>query len=328
MEKTTFKVSVAISSIGRDTLFQTISSITTSPEFVNKDVQLCIFANAIADDKTLAKLLELQATYSNMNVNVGSSRLPMWESRRESVKMCAGEYVWPLGDDDLVNADAFTNLIRHFESTNPDIVPLNGEWSDYKSRSGVLPLSRAGKFCSSRPSEIFKRLNRRMDSLDLGRYVLLRSFAETWSRQPCTVDETWHEEYRALFVSIAIWCRSGNGLSIAELQPAAVILGRVKKSWDSNYVEARFGELRMLLELPEIFDPYRQILYKKERRKLLSLRHLITISLRRNKFDFIHLMPPLGLFDWVKLHIASAIPRSALQQISKIAVRWGLISPR
>jgi hypothetical protein len=207
-------------------------------------------------------------------------QLAMWESRRKSLELCTGEFVWPIGDDDLISLSNLGILHKNLKNLDTELLLLNGEWNNYAGKSGNL--SRTPKYNKdySSQSELLRDLNTKVNSMDLGRFVASRELNKFWINQPGTIEETWHEEYRALYNAIDGFITFNKTIKVKVIPEPLITLGSVEKSWSSNFFKARFGEVRMLETLPNSYSPNNLLVAKKLRKYLESYLHLISCRVR------------------------------------------------
>lgn len=312
-------LSIAISTIGRQTLPNTLEVITRIPEFRSGEIQLAIFANAIDESLKLQYLRDFAARHPDVKVRFQGERLHMWESRRESLKLCSGDFVWPMGDDDQPVSEAIKNLIAllKIHPATPTVVTLNGYWSDYVGKTGTLPAGKSGTFSTASPASAILALNKSMNSLDLGRFIVSKDINLAWISQPGTTDETWHEEYRALYIAISTILAKGKHLRIVEAHEPIITLGRVEKSWSGSYLEARLGQIRMLSQLPSEFEPASRRLWTRELRFFSSFRHLISIRARYYPEKLDQHIIPHSTFTIAKIRLINLLPSFVIKEIRK-----------
>lgn len=313
------RLGVVISTVGRPTLDNTISSIFKTEHFQNGRVSIYIFANQIDDVSQLMRLQHLARVNENVILRVSDSRLSMWESRRAGLNMAIEDFIWPLGDDDQVFPGALNSIFHLMDKSQNEceIFTLNGIWSDYEGHTGSLVRQGAGTFESKSPSQILEKLNATMNSLDLGRFIVSKSIKDTWANQHLTIDETWHEEYRALYEALLSLITQNQAIRVSEIIDKCVVLGNVKKSWSSSYLPARMGQIRMLQNLPKEFSPGSNRLSIREMKFFFSGRHLLSIRLRHpdEKLDVFQLKP--NMFQKFLVRFVNFIPTRLIELIRK-----------
>jgi hypothetical protein len=310
-------LSLAISTVGRPTLIATIDSILLAPEFSKENIEICVFANGNLPEEISVKLEELNTTHKNFIYKKSDYRLPMWESRRAGLALATKDFVWILGDDDCVIPGAINEVLRFVEKREPQLISLNGIWSNYKGNTGPLPKSNCGSFTTKNLSKILVSLNKTLNTLDVGRVVVSRELNNIWSSQPGTVDETWHEEYRALYMSICSYISAGKPLTVCELASPAVVLGKVEKSWADSYKEARLGQIRMLQNLPNEFLPGKTRVFKKEKSFYFSLRHQLSLRIMYGVDSQAPTWLKPTVIQLAKLWLANATPSIVLRVLRK-----------
>lgn len=233
--------------------------------------------------------------------------------------MATEDFIWPLGDDDEVLPGALNTIFYFMEKSDNhcQIFTLNGIWSDYVGHTGELVKQGAGTFESKSPSEILEKLNVTMNSLDLGRFIVSKTVKDSWANQHSTIDETWHEEYRALYVALSLLIAQNKKISVSEIIENCVVLGNVKKSWSSSYVAARMGQIRMLQNLPKEFSPGSNRLTMREKKFFFSARHLLSIRLRNpeEQLDVVELKPNSLQQSLVK--VVNLLPTSIIELLRK-----------
>jgi hypothetical protein len=269
-------LSIVIPSIGRDTLENTLNSVNQE---VKNNLETSNFSVFLNSEKGELNEVRIE-NFSNFKLGLSERLLPPWNSMREALSFSRSEYTWLLGDDDLINPGAINKIHKKANHLNPNLIILDGNYDDYKGKvEDLVPSLEDKLFEISDASELLDFLAQDLHLLNNGRFIVDRDLLEIWLQQPGTEIETFHEEYRALFLAAAELLSKNGSFKILTMRDKIVTLGNVPKSWQKNHDYAVLGEVVMLQSLPLVFGRTREELSKKHLKYRTRLRYLLAIRL-------------------------------------------------
>ena len=315
-------ISIVIPSIGRETLGNALNSVNQEVKDNLRVASFALFLNGAADESTTYSLEK----FSNFSTGSSEDLLPPWHSMREALSFSRADYSWLLGDDDLVNRGAIRKILSSIEfyekshSSRPNLVILDGVYDDYKGKvDDLVPSLENKSFEIFGPEELLDFLACDLHLLNNGRFLVDSSLLEIWLRQPDTEVETFHEEYRALFLAASELLLSNGTFRILTIRDKLVTLGNVNKSWRKNHDLAVFGEVAMLQLLPDLFGTTRKKLASCHAKERTKIRYLSSLRLavrgpikihpnlkisryRKAKIVMLNLMPVLQIFQLIHFY--------------------------
>jgi hypothetical protein len=298
-------LSIVIPSIGRDTLENTINSVNQE---VKNNIETSNFSVFLNSEKGQLNEVRIE-NFSNFKLGFSERLLPPWNSMREALSFSRSEYTWLLGDDDLINPGAINKIHKKANYLKPNLIILDGNYDDYKGKiEDLVPSLEDKLFEISDPSELLDFLAQDLHLLNNGRFIVDRDLLEIWLQQPGTEIETFHEEYRALFLAAAELLSKNGSFKILTMRDKIVTLGNVPKSWKKNHDYAVLGEVVMLQSLPLIFGRTREELSKKHLKYRTRLRYLLAIRLAVRGPIRIHPNLKINKYRKMKIYLVNIAP--------------------
>jgi len=298
-------LSIVIPSIGRDTLEHTLNSVNRE---VKNNLDLSDFSVFLNSEKGELNEIRIENFY-NFKLGFSASLLPPWNSMREALTFSRSEYTWLLGDDDLINPGAINKIYRRANYLKPNLIIVDGNYDDYKGKvEDLVPSLIDNLFEISNPSELLDFLAQDLHLLNNGRFIVDKNLLKIWLQQPDTEIETFHEEYRALFLAAAELLSKNGSFKVLTMRDKVVTLGNVPKSWQKNHDYAVLGEVAMLQLLPQIFGRTPEELSKKHLKYRTKLKYLLAIRLAVRGSIRIHPNLKINKFRKIKIYLVNSAP--------------------
>lgn len=298
-------LSIVIPSIGRDTLKKTLKSVDRE---VKNNLDLSNFSVFLNSQKGALNLIRTE-NFSNFKLGSSESLLPPWNSMKEALSFSRSEYTWLLGDDDLINPGAINTIYQRASYLKPNLIIVDGNYDDYKGKvEDLIPSLKDKWFEISNPSELLDFLAQDLHLLNNGRFIVDRELLKIWLQQPDTEIETFHEEYRALFLAAAELLSKNGSFNILTIGEKIVTLGNIPKSWQKNHDYAVLGEIAMLQLLPPIFGGTPEELSKKHLKYRTRFKYLLAIKLAVRGSIRIHPNLKINKFRKIKIYLVNIAP--------------------
>ncbi|WJV63241.1 glycosyltransferase [Pectobacteriaceae bacterium CE70] len=118
------KLSVCITTYNRKKwLAINIENFISVSAGLEKDVELIICDNC--SHECIDDLIAKYHHYSNITFYQNSANIGMLNNLPQTVSFANGEYVWLIGDDDLIHKDALQNILDIIKKKSPDLINLN-----------------------------------------------------------------------------------------------------------------------------------------------------------------------------------------------------------
>lgn len=307
----TKKISICIPTIGRKSIFSTLNSVCN---LLSNEVEINLFLNGV--EKTeIIKQIELVHSTVEIRVDFTEHQIPMWESIQRALSMGTGDYIWLLGDDDIV-LDTANEAIKYLSnfSINPDLIIWNGIDIDLKGNSSQLTKILPHTKTLFTPNAFLRHTYHEMSYLNNGRFAISKAVRDLMLQHNSGFQGTFHDEYGSLIYAITELLENKTFVSIISPPPPAVGLGLVTKSWSNHHAQAILGEIVMLTRLPVITEPDKQLIIEKNLRRIRRMKFLIILRLvNREKIVF----PEDLKFDQVLFRNVAVV-----NKIPKITTRY------
>ena len=305
------RFSICIPTIGRKSIFSTLDSVCN---LLSNEVEINLFLNGV--DKTeIMKHIESAHSTVEIRIDFTQHQIPMWESIQRALSMGTGDYIWLLGDDDVVLATANEAIgsLSNF-SIDPDLIIWNGLEIDMKGNSSQLTtiLPRAKKLFT--PNAFLGHVYNEMSYLNNGRFAVSKVVRDLMLQHNSGFQGTFHDEYGSLINAITELLNNKTFVSVIRPTTPAVGLGLVTKSWSNHHAQAILGEIVMLSRLPVLTEPNKQLIIEKNLRRISRMTFLIILRfINREKIVF----PEDLKFDQVLFRNVAVV-----NKIPKITTRY------
>ena len=298
-------LSIVIPSIGRSTLENTLNSVNQEVKNNLEISNFSLFLNGAKEES----INTLMKNFSNFNSGRAETILPPWHSMKEALSFSKSDYTWLLGDDDLISSGAIKKIYEKVNSLKPNLVIVDGNYDDYEGKiEDLVPSLDDNLYEISNPSELLDFLAKDLHLLNNGRFIVNRDLLKIWLRQPGTKIETFHEEYRALFLSASELLSKNGSFKILTMRDKLVTLGNVPKSWRKNHDFAVLGEVVMLQLLPQIFGRSREELSRKHLKNRTRIKYLCAVRLAVRGPIRIHPNLEINKYRKMKIYLVNTVP--------------------
>jgi len=275
-----YTFSICIPSIGRETLYSTIDSILgKSPH----GFEVNLFLNGV-DPRNIQQYIH--SNYGNSKIQIHSSptRLEMWESIQTAMSMGTADYIWLLGDDDVILSSDVSNFITRYPgSEKVDLIVWNGIEIDSNGTAFKLSTLKSELFELNQPSSVINLLCSDMSILNNGRFAVSRELRDLMLKNNSGFEGTFHDEYGSLFTSILELLREKETITILSPKQYVVGLGLVVKSWSTHHAKAILGQEVMLCRLPQSTEPERSHIVQHHLNRIRTFPNLIVLRLINQK---------------------------------------------
>ena len=124
-----------------DYLNENLCSIV--PQFAKHDLPIFISDNCSSDD-TCNVVKQFQKVYSNISYHKNSYNMGLYRNILSAIKMAKTDYLWMMGDDDVIIKASVDRIIEKLK-TNPDFIVLNSVGYD-----STMRISHGNSFKCSR----------------------------------------------------------------------------------------------------------------------------------------------------------------------------------
>jgi hypothetical protein len=276
--------SICIPTVGRKTIAATLNSIFNT---FSDEIEINIFLNGIDSKETL---LEIYKYSEKTNVQFQSSdlKVPMWQSIQNALSMGTREYIWLLGDDDIVlpTTSNALNTITELDIV-PELIVWNGFEIDHRNNRSALTSLPINLKSFDSPSLLLQHIYSDMSYLNNGRFAISKDLRNLMLQNNRGFEETFHDEYGALITSLFQLIRSKKIVHVASPDAPAVGLGLVVKSWSKNHSQAILGEIVMLSRLPDSSQPCKNALIHGNLLRMRKLSFLLVLRIiNKNQIVF------------------------------------------
>jgi glycosyltransferase involved in cell wall biosynthesis len=179
-----------------------------------------------SQDGTAEYLATLSPGYSCLDFGVNAGTVSIDDNMFLSMRPAAGEYIFPLGDDDFLPDGALATIVSELAS-RPDILVLSGLLADrhLEARGNLLPEELRGKLFED-PRPAFAAL---WDKMPFGSFVMRREFLdELLFRKYCG---TCHAYTGIVWEMLDRKMTGGNTVAVRCMASQTVVLRGGEKSW-------------------------------------------------------------------------------------------------
>ena len=282
------KLSICIPTFNRiECLDNCLNSILIAKKKHNFDFEVCISDNF--SDKDVKKVIEKYDSFLKIIFHKNPSNLGLGVNILKAVSLAKGEFVWILGNDDLLLPDTFMHLERIFkDNTSVDFYYINSYHIDssvifngkqpYNTKNLPINLKRFSSYPKSFKSNFFDLVNHKI-SFDFILGMFLVIFKKSlWDKNLFRINKINIED-RKIYSTfdntaphIIIWSSAfKNSKAYFQSQPLSVNMHGVRE-WADMYpfVES--------IRIPEVLEYYRNAGLKLHRYlyyKNFALRKLI-----------------------------------------------------
>lgn len=268
--------SICIPTVGRKTIAATLNSIFNN---FSDEIEVNIFLNGIDSKESLSEIYKYSEK-TNVKFQSSELKIPMWHSIQSALRMGTREYIWLLGDDDIVLPTTINALTAISElDIAPELIVWNGFEIDHrKNRSALTSLPNIFKSFDS-PNLLLQHIYSDMSYLNNGRFAISKDLRNLMLQNNRGFEETFHDEYGALITSLFQLIRTKKVVYVASPKAPAVGLGLVVKSWSKNHSQAILGEVVMLSRLPNSSQPCKNLLIHDNLRRMRKLSFLLVLRI-------------------------------------------------
>lgn len=308
-----YKLSICIPTFNRLQYLKELLEVLL-PQSQKYGVQVCVSDNC-SEDATESYLREMAFIYPCLCYKVNGQNIGLDRNMQAAISMGDGEYIYPLGDDDLIPEYSIGKILKEIE--NPvDMIVLNGWHTDASLRPLRLHLPILNVFDPiATPAVYFYFL---WDKMPFGSFLAKRDlFSKKYFDKYIG---TSHAYSGAVWDALADrFCLTGSCLVKCTVEPMVLIRG-AEKTWKRN------AAFIMLNEIPKWFDlimehvEYKQVskniklLYLKNQTSMVLLLRYRAIG----QLDY-SMVPRLAQeFTWIqlqKMKLVSLLPKSVVNLI-------------
>ena len=302
--------SICIPTIGRKTIFSTLDSVCNT---FSNTVELNIFLNGL-DKTAISRHLALHHPNIELRIESTQEQIPMWDSIQRALSMGTGDYIWLLGDDDIVLPTANEALISISKlSIDHELIVWNGvEVNANGSSTQLIKLLPYAKTVSS-PSAFLAHVYSELGYLNNGRFAVSKAVRDLMLQYNSGFQGTFHDEYGSLICAITDLIENKSFVSVCSPPIPAVGLGLVTKSWSNHHAQAILGEVTMLSRLSILTEPDKSFLVRKNLKRIRRLPFLIILRLINKE--------KIVLMDDLKFDVVLVRKVSAVNKIPRVLTR-------
>ncbi|WP_419834073.1 glycosyltransferase family 2 protein [Endozoicomonas atrinae] len=241
------------------------------PQINNMPVEVCVSDNA-SSDNTCNYLHNLTKKYSFLKYKSNKKNIGIDENMFSAISMGIGDYIYPLGDDDLLPSGTLSLILSEINSC-ADVIILNGWHTDpfHNPKTKHLPNKLLGKIIKN-PQDAFVNL---WDKMPFGSFLAKRecfnskSFEEYFDTSHAYTGVVWDK-------LLDIYKNTGECMVVCMIEPTVYLRGG-DKTWKDNTVKIMLIEIPMWFSIIRNKKEYNAIAgltfnkYRKKQTKLLNL---------------------------------------------------------
>jgi glycosyltransferase involved in cell wall biosynthesis len=220
------------------------------PQILSKKIEICISDNN-SSDGTRDFLRTLINDYTFIKCQIQSNNLAIDDNMYAVIAMATGQYIYPIGDDDVILEGGLNFLIAE-ATRGGDLVVLNGWHTDasLKNIREHIPPPIAGSIFV-RPDLAFIEL---WDKLPFGSFMASRDcFLESNFKRYLG---TSHAYGGVVWDMLAIKYEKGNCVVRCIAQPVVLLRG-ADKTWKKNEAQILFVDIPCWFNLIECYGIYK-----------------------------------------------------------------------
>jgi glycosyltransferase involved in cell wall biosynthesis len=244
------------------------------PEAERLSVEVCVSDNCTPGGEKRAMLDDFASRYLCLKVCYQSENTGLESNMRTAIGMAAGQFIYPLGDDDYLPEGSLRAILGFLEKTDIHLFILDG-WnagSNLNPISKHLPASLCGKVFST-PTEAFSEL---WDRMPFGSFICARGAfdLESWTKYEGT-----SHAYSGIVWDFLDKQSRQSGRCLVLCSPLPVVYLRdAGKSWKSDSARIFFVEIpAWFLALPPAYKTVASTAMSKYLGKRCRLHNLLDL---------------------------------------------------